>query len=323
MLAADILSQYDFGCSLRFANFAGEEQGLHGSKHSARLSDCRDEAIQAVLNLDMIGWNTAGSLPGMDLHANRSIPGSLDIANLFADVVETYNLNLDPDIKPAGIGASDHASYWTYNIPAILVIEDMANFNPNYHNTTDRLSTLKDLPYFIAMIKASLGTMAHMSCLVEEAWGSLAGVVSDAQSGEPLPGVKILITNPEWGYTFEINSVERGYFQRTLLPGEHIIDARAPGYEPAFLSGIYISSVQQTVPRQQTGDAIRNLQLFTPHCVDMDGRTNGSGNPRGGYPCTLQEDHCAAHAATVYYSVFAAGWVNSLGSARSGSGSLF
>ena len=70
MLAAEILSKYDFGCTLRFINFAAEEQGLIGSNHHARKSYCGGEDLEAVINLDMIAWNTAGSLPEMEIHAN-------------------------------------------------------------------------------------------------------------------------------------------------------------------------------------------------------------------------------------------------------------
>ncbi|HJW89084.1 MAG TPA: M28 family peptidase [Anaerolineales bacterium] len=265
MLAASILSQYEFGCSLRFVNFAGEEQGLVGSRYSAKSSDCRGEAIQAVLNLDMIGWNTAGSPPGMELHANQSIPGSLDIALLFADVVETYGLDLETEIDPSGIGSSDHASYWTYQLPAILAIEDLQDFNPNYHAKSDRLSALKDLPYFTAMIKASLGTMAHMSCLIEEQWGSLAGVVFNVQTGEPVSGASLKITNPDWGYSFDLSSEEHGGFQHALLPGEHTLQVRAPGYEPALMSGILILPGEQTIQDiylQPSGETLVHLPLI-------------------------------------------------------------
>ena len=63
LVAADILSQYRWGCTLRFAFWTGEEQGLLGSAAYAQRSRNQSENIAGVLNLDMIAWNTAGSTP--------------------------------------------------------------------------------------------------------------------------------------------------------------------------------------------------------------------------------------------------------------------
>ena len=61
LLAADILSQYQWGCTLRFAFWTGEEQGLLGSHYYAQRAYNKDENILGYLNLDMIAWNTVGS----------------------------------------------------------------------------------------------------------------------------------------------------------------------------------------------------------------------------------------------------------------------
>ena len=58
MLAANILSQFDFGCTLRFVNFAAEEQGLYGSSAYTHHAHCERQDQRGVLNLDMIAWNT-------------------------------------------------------------------------------------------------------------------------------------------------------------------------------------------------------------------------------------------------------------------------
>jgi len=115
----------------------------------------------------MIAWNSAGSNPDIDLHATSSIPETLVLAQLFADVVDAYNLNLIPSINPNGTGASDHASFWQYGYTAILGIEDGGDFNPYYHTTNDNLDNLQDLPYYTDFVKASVATFAHMSdCLI-------------------------------------------------------------------------------------------------------------------------------------------------------------
>jgi len=161
MIAADVISQYDFGSTIRFVAFTGEEQGLIGSHYYALDAYNRGDNILGVLNLDMLGYNSDAQ-PIIELHAG-TMPGSVAIANLFTDVVNTYNLNLLPEIITAGAtDRSDHASFWSYGYDAILGIEDWDDFTPYYHTTGDHLSTL-DIAYFTEFVKASVGTVASMS----------------------------------------------------------------------------------------------------------------------------------------------------------------
>jgi hypothetical protein len=57
---------------------------------------------------------------------------------------------------------SDHASFWEYNYPAILGIEDFSDFNPYYHTLQDNMSHL-DEPYFFEFAKAALGATATLA----------------------------------------------------------------------------------------------------------------------------------------------------------------
>ncbi len=123
LLAADILSQFQWGCTLRFAFWTGEEQGLLGSEAYAQRAYQNGENILGYLNLDMIAWNTIGSDPVISLFYSNSVPPSLQFAQLFADVVDAYNLNLNP-ILDTGQGGSDHSSFLAYGYNSILAIED-------------------------------------------------------------------------------------------------------------------------------------------------------------------------------------------------------
>ncbi|MBN1660001.1 MAG: M28 family peptidase, partial [Anaerolineae bacterium] len=147
LLAAEIMSQYQWGCTLRFALWTGEEQWLLGSEAYAERAYQNGENILGVLNLDMIAWDEVDG-PDMDLHANSDLPETLVLAQLFADVVDTYNLDLTPHIIPDGITYSDHASFWNYGYTAILGIEYYSggDFNDYYHTVNDRLQYL-NLPY--------------------------------------------------------------------------------------------------------------------------------------------------------------------------------
>ena len=164
LIAADILSQYSFDCTIRYALFTGEEQGLYGSEAYAQYVSSQGDDIEGVLNLDMIAYNTRFSPPVIELHTRPSNQSDLAIANLFDDVIDAYNLGLIPQIVQDGISASDHYSFWQHGYPAILGIEDFEDFTPHYHTTDDQVETL-NITYFTQFVKAAVGTMAHMGCL--------------------------------------------------------------------------------------------------------------------------------------------------------------
>jgi hypothetical protein len=58
---ARVMSRYQFAKTLVFIAFAGEEQGLIGSTLHAGEARKREEAIEAVLNNDIVGGDTSGN----------------------------------------------------------------------------------------------------------------------------------------------------------------------------------------------------------------------------------------------------------------------
>lgn len=244
LIAADILSQYQWDCTLRFGIWTGEEQGLHGSAAYAQRAYNRGENIAGVLNLDMIAWNTTGSSPDIELHATNSLPATLAQAQLFAGVIDAYGLDLVPNIIPNGIGASDHASFWQYGYPAILGIERYnGDFNPYYHSVNDRLAIL-NMAYFTEFVRASLATFVHLSgCLVAEAEGSLEGFVTDGSEG--ISGAAVLLAH-ESGQNFSASSDAAGYYTQTLPIGTYTMTVQASGYVSATLPGIVINANEVT-----------------------------------------------------------------------------
>ncbi len=166
--AAEILAPYNFEATLRFVLFTGEEQGLLGSAAYANLVQNQD--IRGVLNMDMIAWDNRDG-PDMDLHGNSSVAGSMALAQIFADVVNAYQLNLTPAIYSNGTTASDHASFWNVGIPAFLVIENYysdtgipADFNAYYHTANDRTQYYNQT-FLRNMVRAALATFAHMTSI--------------------------------------------------------------------------------------------------------------------------------------------------------------
>jgi hypothetical protein len=167
LMAARLLASHDFAHTIRFVLFTGEEQGLRGS--AAYAADCaaREEDIEGVVNLDMIGYNTGE--PVFDAYARSgTYAGALEsrrLADVFSDVVGIYDLGLvphriDADTYPLRSG-SDQWSFLNQGYPAFLAIEDMDDFTPYYHSVSDTLATL-DLDYYGDFTRAAIATIAHL-----------------------------------------------------------------------------------------------------------------------------------------------------------------
>jgi hypothetical protein len=245
LMAADILAQYDWGCTLRFALWTGEEQGLLGSKAYAQSAYNQGEQIAGYLNLDMIGYNSPASPRDIDLYADPSLPGSLTLIQLFADVVDAYSLDLVPELIPNGMRRSDHAPFWDYGYTAILAIEDLDDFNPFYHTTNDQLQYL-DMGYYTDMVKASVGTFAHMSnCLIRDGVGYLDSHVTDASDGTAIAGAMVTASDSAGGLP-ATETDSSGYCIRTLNTGSYTVTVQATRYFSQTVKDIGILPDQGT-----------------------------------------------------------------------------
>ena len=239
LLAADILSHYQWGCTLRFAFWTAEEQGFLGSNAYAKRAHDAGENILGYLNLDMLAWNTIGSAPIINLYYEPTVPPSLPLAQLFASVVSAYNLDLDP-ILGTGEYASDHVSFWRYGFTSILAIEDyQRDFNPNIHEPGDTPAHT-DPAYFTDFVKASIATYAHMSgCLIPGPKGYLDGHVTTANSEVPIEGVTVT-ANDGQGNNYSATTDLTGYYTMTLPPGNFTVTASPVGYSPQSQSATII-----------------------------------------------------------------------------------
>ena len=242
LLAAEVLSQYDFDCTLRYVLFTGEEQGLFGSHFYAQAAANAHENFRAVLNLDMIAYDL-DTQPILDLHTRTDNSSDLAIANIFVEVVEAYNLDLAPHIHQDNMGYSDHDSFWDFGYPAILAIEDDNDFTPYYHTINDRLDTL-NLDYFTSFVQAAVGTLAHMGCLIPPD-GTVEGIVSEAAGSPPLAGATIEALQNE-GVIDSTQSAGDGSYELSLPFGSYTIQASKFGYAPQFFPEVEVTSDQTT-----------------------------------------------------------------------------
>jgi len=163
--AARILSQYVSDYTIIYALWDEEEQGLVGSYDYAAQASSNGDSIMGVINLDMISWDSNNNNVA-DIHT-RSVGTSIYLKDKMVEVNNVYALGLVMDIQNPGQTYSDHASFWTFNYGAILLIEDGSDFNAYYHTTSDRYTHF-NLPYYLKMSKASFGTLATIAVVTGE-----------------------------------------------------------------------------------------------------------------------------------------------------------
>jgi hypothetical protein len=259
LVVADLLSRLDFECTLRFVLFTGEEQGLRGSAAYAADIAAAGEDVRAVLNLDMIAYNSDTD-PIVDLHARSTVSGSLAIAETFSQVVATYDLDLTPDIfVDHWLGNfSDNRSFWLQGYPAILAIEDYDDFTPFYHTLGDALDTL-DLDYFTEFVRAGVGTFAHLGCLPST--GLLTGTVTALDTGLPLSATVIASASVQ---AFTATTGAGGHYSLTLPVGTFTARALPDRFDylPGMVTDTVIHANQATV--QHFSLALRSYYLYLP-----------------------------------------------------------
>lgn len=155
--AARVLSNESCDYTIKFIAFDEEEQGLIGSKAYADSAFALGHDIQAVINLDMIAWdsNNDGEL---------SLASNFGSMGLFSDYIEIIRL-YEPGLSPhlIYITASDHASFWNKGWDALLAIEEYPfDFNSYYHTTSDLFQYL-NIDYFAQMARGAISVLATLA----------------------------------------------------------------------------------------------------------------------------------------------------------------
>lgn len=160
--AARLLSEESFPYSVIFAFWDEEEIGLFGSAYYANYAANFGINIDAVINIDMIGWD--GNNDGLIEIHTKPVNQSISLANFLQNMNDTYSVGLNPQVKNPGATASDHASFWNNGYSAILLIEGYYSndFNPYYHTTADRISQF-NISYFHKSSQLAIGSLASLA----------------------------------------------------------------------------------------------------------------------------------------------------------------
>ncbi len=172
MMAARILSQYDFRGTIRFIAFSGEEQWMVGSLAYAEAAYFADEDIVAVVNLDMLlhpGFDNQDPDPDYDLDVSGN-DASQWLAQDLATQFETYT-PLDLQVHNNPNAASDHWAFWQYGYDAVGLSENTAQevwggSNDTYHQPSDTMEHPDwDWDFALHTVRGSMAGLALVAGL--------------------------------------------------------------------------------------------------------------------------------------------------------------
>ncbi len=159
--AARVLKDYDFKYTVVYAVWDAEELGLLGSHYYAQQASGNSMNIQGVVNMDMIAYDSNNDNKA-EIHT-KNIANSIAMKDSMLKINNDYSIGITASVINPGLTASDHASFWTYNYSAILLIENYyGDFNAYYHSSNDLISHF-NLPYFEKCAKLSIGTFGLLA----------------------------------------------------------------------------------------------------------------------------------------------------------------
>ncbi len=278
MEIARLLAPYPSNKTLRYIGFDLEEAGLVGSARYVTNGIPAGEAIDGVLNFEMIGYysdlpNTQTLPAGFNLLfpneynevVNNQFKGnfitnvgntaSASLVNLFNSSAATYVPDLKiVDLQVPGNGQlvpdltrSDHAPFWNYGAKA-LMLTDGANFrNSSYHESHDTLGKL-NFTFMSNVVKATLATAFQLAEVQHAGWGTAAfqNPVSVKEIGHCAPQVRI--ADQSLLFNFEHCIWENATFSIFDASGrlvwEHSAQQMSPGQYrfnlPKLATGVYV-----------------------------------------------------------------------------------
>ncbi len=171
---ARVLSRYKFPATIIFLTVAGEEQGLNGSTHFAKMAKEQGWQIESVLNNDIVGGDRSeGQKPdtvrvfseGIPLSASddkvrriRGLGGESDspsrqIARYIAETAREFATELKPTLifrLDRYLRGGDHSAFNEQGFAGVRFTEYRENYNHQHQNVrTENGVEYGDLPKFV------------------------------------------------------------------------------------------------------------------------------------------------------------------------------
>lgn len=163
LAVANALQGCELEHSLRVIAFDQEELGLIGSgQYVEQLTQAERDAMIGLFNIEMTAYDGNGDGQFNIIDCDR--PEGQPLVAAVQDSVMAQGLPISPTM--ACTFASDHASFWQYGVPAIVVSElffaPAPDANPCYHQACDTIDNL-DFDYMAALTEALVYATAQVA----------------------------------------------------------------------------------------------------------------------------------------------------------------
>jgi hypothetical protein len=156
--AARVLAHERLDFTTKFIAFTGEEQGLFGSDHYARLMRSQGVNLVGVLNFDMVAW------PGGDWGTQITTDSASEPLAIVEDQMAATYTNLSHRVNVRGPLGSDQLPFQRQGFPATAAIEYGHIGYPYYHNTGDTLGNLS-MPLAAEVAKMGVATLVAVAAI--------------------------------------------------------------------------------------------------------------------------------------------------------------
>lgn len=123
-----------------FVNFSGEELGLFGSKAFVKDQALDSNRIAYMINMDMLGR--------LNDSTHALTVGGIGTSPSWGEVVKMAGSNFKIVIDSAGVGPSDHTSFYNAGIPVLFFF---TGIHKDYHKPTD-IASLINYPGEVSVI---------------------------------------------------------------------------------------------------------------------------------------------------------------------------
>jgi hypothetical protein len=208
---ARVLSKMKFPATIIFLTVAGEEQGLNGSQHFAKMAKAENWNLEAVLNNDIVGGDKSAEqdhavvrvfsegIPSaateQEVRRIRGLGGENDsasrqLARYIVDVGRAYDAGVKPMLVfrlDRYLRGGDHSSFNQQGFTAVRFTEFREDFHHQHQNVrTENGIEYGDLPKFV-----DYDYVAHIARL------NAATLASLASAPAPPANVHLLTRNLE------------------------------------------------------------------------------------------------------------------------------
>jgi len=221
--AARLLAPLTTESTVYFVCFTAEEQGLIGAEHLAAIADAQNWDLRGVLNMDMIGYDTAGA-PDLWIEGFPSNPGSVALMNTLESVANAYT-DMSVYRYPSTGWGSDHVPFNNHGFPALLAIDYDWEDYPCYHQTCDVVSNI--VPNQQRRMTVAVTVSGAQLAVLTGSLGSVDGHADKTDSGDD-SGVEIEIVGTQ--YEPGLSTIDGSFLLPDLLPGTYTLRASAVGY---------------------------------------------------------------------------------------------